>query len=173
MILSHRITGLFHEDDEESRHARRTCIIRRVARAFQGAQDFGLIVGSVLSAVLITYTVNLRETRYGYENATVVTDVACPISTFTINSTLQDSGFRVLPTKSADILVGVYAGACGAAFLLAALGLDRIKMLIYQLREQSSDREDNDEINENPTNSENRANFVDNIDVAKIDYNIT
>ncbi|XP_018570247.1 putative potassium channel regulatory protein unc-93 [Anoplophora glabripennis] len=181
MILSHRVTGLFHEEDEESRHARRTCIIRRVARAFQGAHDFGLIVGSVLSAILITYTINLRNVRYGYENATVVTDdcfsnssynlphcqnitqlvvisssnlydynsfledifdrtedgrlcgsQACPISTFSTNSSVQNGGFKVLPTKSADILAGVYAGACGAALLLAGLGLDRIKMLIYQ-----------------------------------------
>ncbi|KAJ8917338.1 hypothetical protein NQ315_002360 [Exocentrus adspersus] len=182
MVLSHRITGLFHEEEEEGRHARRTCIIRRVARAFQGAHDFGLIVGSVLSAILITYTVNLRNVKYGYENATIVTDdcygnstsgdrphchnltqlvviassnfydynsmldnifdrsedgrlcgsQACPISTFTVNSTFQDSGFQILPEKIADILAGVYAGACGAALLLAGLGLDQIKMVIYQ-----------------------------------------
>lgn len=35
MILTHRISGLFHEDDDDGRYARRTCIIRRVARAFQ------------------------------------------------------------------------------------------------------------------------------------------
>ncbi|KAJ8958538.1 hypothetical protein NQ318_002333, partial [Aromia moschata] len=181
MILSHRITGLFHEEDEEGRQARRTCIIRRVARAFQGAQDFGLILGSVLSAILITYTVNVRGARYGYDNATIVTDdcyynsshrpphcrnatqlvvisssnpydfnsflddifdstedgrlcgsQACPISALSANSSLHGAGFRVLPTTSADILTGVYAGACGAALLLAGLGLDRIKMLIYQ-----------------------------------------
>lgn len=40
MTLSHRITGLFHEEDEENRQARRTCVIRRVARAFQVSKVF-------------------------------------------------------------------------------------------------------------------------------------
>nr|XP_023014873.1 UNC93-like protein [Leptinotarsa decemlineata] len=74
MILSHRITGLFHEEEEEARQARRTCIVRRVARAFQSAHDFGMILGSVLSAILITYTVNLRSEIKAFDNATIVTD---------------------------------------------------------------------------------------------------
>lgn len=35
LILSQRITSLFHEEDEEGRLARRTVIVRRVARAFR------------------------------------------------------------------------------------------------------------------------------------------
>ncbi|XP_074029616.1 uncharacterized protein [Leptinotarsa decemlineata] len=183
MILSHRITGLFHEEEEEARQARRTCIVRRVARAFQSAHDFGLILGSVLSAILITYTVNLRSEIKAFDNATIVTDdcfwnstkplphchnttqfvyitstsdlqdynsylddifdrteegrlcgaQACPISgSQSVNLTLQSREFRILPQKTSDILVGIYAGACGAALVLATLGLDRIKMLVYQ-----------------------------------------
>ncbi|KAJ8985204.1 hypothetical protein NQ317_018233 [Molorchus minor] len=179
MILSHRITGLFHEDDEEGRQARMTCIIRRVARAFQGAQDFGLILGSVLSAILITYTVN------GYSNATIVMDDhpecseyilfqdcygnftssrphcrnptqmiristsnhydynailddifdstedgrlcgsnACPASTSSsVNSTLRDADFRVLPPQSADILVGSIRRRLRCRLALGGVGL--------------------------------------------------
>ncbi|XP_060533112.1 uncharacterized protein LOC132706057 [Cylas formicarius] len=192
MIISHRITGLFHEDDGDGRHARKTCAIRRVARAFQGAHDFGLIIGSILSALLITYTVNLEHPTYGseFENATVssvstrfvfsdtfktapfqdcvanrtcsnrtelalisttipydynsfLDDIfdrtedgrlcgaqACPVPSLS-NGTLE-SGFRVLPIKSADILAGVYSGMCGIALLLALFGMDSIRMLIYQ-----------------------------------------
>ncbi|KAL1488242.1 hypothetical protein ABEB36_015197 [Hypothenemus hampei] len=68
MILTHRIAGLFHEDDEDGRYARRTCVIRRVARAFQGANDFGLIIGSVASFVIVHFTVNLHQ---GFANVEI------------------------------------------------------------------------------------------------------
>lgn len=56
---------------------------------------------------------------------------ACP--TYSISSNISlEAGFRVLPTRSAELLIGVYAGACAAAGLLAALGLDKIRILIYQ-----------------------------------------
>lgn len=43
---------------------------------FQGAHDFGLIFGSILSAVVISYTVNLKTGGYVYDNTTIVTDVS-------------------------------------------------------------------------------------------------
>lgn len=58
LTISTKITYGFTEDDEDAKILRRTIVIRRVARAFQAAQDFGLIFGSVLSAILITYTLN-------------------------------------------------------------------------------------------------------------------
>lgn len=58
---------------------------------------------------------------------------ACPITVSFVNQTLGDNGFRILPLKTADILIGVYAGACGAALILGCLGLDKIKLLIYQV----------------------------------------
>ncbi|KAF7279476.1 hypothetical protein GWI33_007191 [Rhynchophorus ferrugineus] len=181
MILSHKITGLFHEEDEDMRFARRTCVIRRVARAFQGANDFGLILGSVLSFLIIHFTINLgfHVPAVESENGTVITNdclytgndstplclndtqqivvsssnpydynsflddifdrtedgrlcgaLACPI--FLLGNSSLESGFRVLPVKSAEILVGTYTGACVVAFLLAVFGLDKIKMLTYQ-----------------------------------------
>ncbi|CAH1118483.1 unnamed protein product [Phaedon cochleariae] len=181
MVLSHRMTGLFHEEEEEGRQARRTCIIRRVARAFQASHDFGLILGSILSAILISYSLRISVNERLFDNFTsIVTDdcpwnsssipahchnatqamyatsptsddyaslldslfdrteegrlcgaQACPVRLATPNSTLE-AGFRILSTGMADTLVGVYAGACGLALVLAALGLDRIKMLVYQ-----------------------------------------
>ncbi|CAG9767564.1 unnamed protein product [Ceutorhynchus assimilis] len=178
MILTHRIAGLFHEDDEDGRFARRTCVIRRIARAFQGAQDLGLILGSVLSFLVIHFTINIGnsnvvgvESENGtvsindclpnyssctnrtqivtvtaanpYDYGSFLDDIfdrtedgrlcgaqACPIFLLG-NSTLQ-SGFRVLPLDSSKILLAIYGGACGLAFLLAVLGLDNIKILTYQ-----------------------------------------
>ncbi|CAH1110235.1 unnamed protein product [Psylliodes chrysocephalus] len=179
LILSQRITSLFHEEDEEGRLARRTVIVRRVARAFRGSNDFGLIVGSVLSAMLITCTVNLKTNGQVMDNSTYVLNdcplnssyppthcqnttnfnpsslydysaflddifdksedgrlcgaQACPVSSSSTNSTLMtESGFRILPSKSADILIGVYGAMCGVALILSILGLDRIKMPVYQ-----------------------------------------
>lgn len=61
MTLSAKISYIFSEDDEDSKIMRRTCIIRRVARAFKAAHDFGFIFGSILSSLVITYTVNLNS----------------------------------------------------------------------------------------------------------------
>lgn len=58
---------------------------------------------------------------------------ACPIKVCSVNQTLEDTGFRILPLKTADYLIAVYFGACCAAFLLGCLGLDKIKLLIYQV----------------------------------------
>ncbi|XP_066255711.1 protein unc-93 homolog A [Euwallacea similis] len=179
MILTHRIAGLFHEDDEDGRYARRTCVIRRVARAFQGAHDVGLILGSVASFVIIHFTINMGSvlSDVQYQNATAssndcysnsttlicsnqtqpitisasspydynsfLDDIfdrtedgrlcgaqACPI--FLLGNSSLQSGFKVLPVESSKILIGVYGGACGLAFLLSALGLDSIRTLTYQ-----------------------------------------
>ncbi|KAJ3652148.1 hypothetical protein Zmor_018138 [Zophobas morio] len=74
MTLSAKISYMFSEDDDDSKAIRKTCIIRRLARAFKAAHDFGLIVGSVLSALLITYTVNISNQEYGdiFDNSTAV-----------------------------------------------------------------------------------------------------
>uniref|UniRef100_A0AAR5PGS8 UNC93-like protein n=1 Tax=Dendroctonus ponderosae TaxID=77166 RepID=A0AAR5PGS8_DENPD len=180
MILTHRIAGLFHEDGEDGRYSRRICIIRRIARAFQGAHDFGLILGSVCSFLVIHFTINIGRdaSTYEFDNATLVTNVsddctsnsvlrncsnqtypvtssspydyssflddifdrgedgrlcgaqACPI--FSLGNSSLHSGFKVLPIESSKILIGVYGGACGLAFLLASLGLDSIRTLTYQ-----------------------------------------
>ncbi|CAG9853593.1 unnamed protein product [Phyllotreta striolata] len=180
LVLSQRITALFHEDEEEGRLARRTVVIRRVARAFQGSYDFGLILGSILSAMLITYTVNLKtnggimsvdnstflfndclvnssyplthcQNASGpsvslYDYSAFLDDVfdrneegrlcgaqACPVAASSTNSTLvTESGFRILPKKAADILIGVYGAMCGVALVISLLGLDRIKTPVYQ-----------------------------------------
>lgn len=58
---------------------------------------------------------------------------ACPITVSSINQTLGDNGFHILPLRTAVFLIAVYAGACGAALLLGCLGLDKIKLLIFQV----------------------------------------
>ncbi|XP_072379083.1 uncharacterized protein [Diabrotica undecimpunctata] len=183
LSLSHKITGLFHEEDDEGRTARRTVVIRRVARAFQGSHDFGLIVGSVLSALIITCTVNLKNNIQNIKNVTdtsldstvcaenssyliphcqnntdfassnniydysaFLDDIfdttedgrlcgaqACPVSSSSINSSLiSESGFSILPRRTADVLVIVYGAMCGIALMLAVFSFQRTKMLAYQ-----------------------------------------
>lgn len=59
MTLSSKLSYIFSEDDEETKFLRRTCIVRRISRAFQAAHDVGFILGSILSAVVITYSFNI------------------------------------------------------------------------------------------------------------------
>lgn len=74
MTLSVKLGYMFSEEEEDAKTLRRTCIIRRLARAFQAAHDFGLIIGSILSALLITYTVSININKYedSYDNTTAV-----------------------------------------------------------------------------------------------------
>lgn len=58
---------------------------------------------------------------------------ACPITVSFVNQSMGDNGFRILPLQTANFLIAVYSGACGAALLLGCLGLDKIKLLIYQV----------------------------------------
>lgn len=94
MTLSVKISYMFSEEDDDSKALRRTCIIRRLARAFQAAHDFGLIVGSVLSALLVTYTLSINNQEYGdiYDNSTTgmlknQTDNSCSNLTLETNCT--------------------------------------------------------------------------------------
>ncbi|XP_044260166.1 UNC93-like protein [Tribolium madens] len=183
MTLSAKINYMFSEEDDDSKALRRTCIIRRLARAFQAAHDFGLIVGSVLSALLITYTVNINNQEYGdiFDNSTSVMDKnqteSCSNLTLEINCTRdknslsyniydynaflddifdtfegtrlcgaqacppnfllhfnmsEESYFHVLPKKSSTVLAVVYAGLCFVAAMASAVGLDRIRIYVYQ-----------------------------------------
>lgn len=61
MTLSSKLNAVLSEDDDDSKQIRKTCIVRRVARSFQAAQDVGLIIGSVLTALIITYTFDGKQ----------------------------------------------------------------------------------------------------------------
>ena len=72
MTLSKKLGYVFTEDDEDSKILRRACVVRRVSRAFRTAHDFGLILGSILSAFVISYTFSAGETRsVGFEGSSV------------------------------------------------------------------------------------------------------
>lgn len=199
MTISSKLSYVFAEEDEEARILRRTTAIRRVARAFQAAQDFGLIFGSILSAILITYTINMNtgyetygNVTFARENSSVsavnascanctncetanctncvetntgcngsaqnfqllnvydysafldeIFDVdefgdrlcgsqACP-STFALTfNASNENYFHVLPKTTATILTSVYLAISAIALLISALGLDRIRMYVYQ-----------------------------------------
>lgn len=74
MTISTKLSYVFSEEDEDTKYLRRTTVIRRVARTFQAAQDLGFIFGSILSAVLITYTINLNANLYfNNNNSTLLT----------------------------------------------------------------------------------------------------
>lgn len=59
------------EEEEEIKSARQGCLIRRAGRAFKAAHDFGLILGSMVSAFVISWTVN----REGWFDPTNKTDI--------------------------------------------------------------------------------------------------
>ncbi|XP_057664270.1 protein unc-93 homolog A [Diorhabda carinulata] len=180
LILSHKITGLFHEEDDDGRITRRTVIIRRTARAFQGSHDIGLMLGSLLSAMIISHTFRLNNTNvlvstnstvesnvctyntsyqlpycqnstdYSssnlYDSNSILDDIfdksedgrlcgaqACPVSSSSLNSSsIIESGFRILPEHTTNILVTVYGVMCGVAMVLAIFGLDTRRQVIYQ-----------------------------------------
>lgn len=53
--LSSKMSCAMSDYDDDLRLARRTVIIRRFARAIQASQDLGLIFGSLIVAILVTY----------------------------------------------------------------------------------------------------------------------
>lgn len=67
---------------------------------FQGSNDFGLIVGSVLSAMLITCTVNLKTNGQVMDNSTYVLNVSKERNFFNINILNR---CRLLQTRMNDI----------------------------------------------------------------------
>ncbi|XP_050308686.1 uncharacterized protein LOC126745047 [Anthonomus grandis grandis] len=186
IILTQKITALFHEEDEDCIYSRRTCIIRRAARGFQGAHDLGIMLGSVLSFLVIHLTFNpgsgfsakemenasITIQEYSsitslncYMNNTILVTLstseqyeysqfldelfdqteegrlcgsqACPVFSTSANLSFK-AGFRVLPDQSSKILIGIYSGACGLAFLIAMLGMDNIAAFLYPI---SSERD--------------------------------
>ncbi|ERL90964.1 hypothetical protein D910_08306 [Dendroctonus ponderosae] len=136
MILTHRIAGLFHEDGEDGRYSRRICIIRRIARAFQDCTSNSVLRNCsnqtypVTSSSPYDYSSFLDDIFDRGEDGRLCGAQACPI--FSLGNSSLHSGFKVLPIESSKILIGVYGGACGLAFLLASLGLDSIRTLTYQ-----------------------------------------
>lgn len=83
MTLSAKLTS---EDDEP---LRRTCVVRRVARAFKAAHDFGLILGSVLTSLLVTYTVNMNATALQVDCANCSAARYCSNATSNCTGTLS------------------------------------------------------------------------------------
>lgn len=61
MTLSSKLSYTAADEDEDNKYLRKTCVIRRVARSFQAAQDFGLILGSIFAAVIISLNFNTQQ----------------------------------------------------------------------------------------------------------------
>lgn len=119
MTLSAKLSYVFSEEDEEAKNLRRTCIIRRVARAFKAAHDLGFIIGSIFTSILTTYTVNLDGNT---TNTTASTNVSTTyyknwssMSASYDYSAFLDDIFDV--DESGDRLCG--SQACPTSFVLA------------------------------------------------------
>lgn len=174
MTLSTKLSYVFTEEDEDSKNLRRICIIRRVARAFKAAHDFGFILGSILTTLLITYTVNLNINTRNTNTTDVITNCtavssscnnvsavnlsnddysaflddifdvdesgdrlcgsqACPTRfVLAFNGSQDESYYRVLPKTSTTLLAGIYVSCCALGFAIAATGLNKIRMFVYQ-----------------------------------------
>lgn len=58
---------------------------------------------------------------------------ACPTSfVFTINGTQDENYYRILPKTTTTLLAGIYVGCCVLGFGVAAVGLNKIRMFVYQ-----------------------------------------
>lgn len=180
MTLSTKLSYALGEEDEDSKNLRRTCIIRRAARAFKAAHDLGFILGSIITSLLVAYAVGssgwgeasntksaLSCTNFttasscanisdpfknwsgnsAYDYSAFLDDIfdvddagerlcgsqACP-TTFVLsfNASEDEKYYRVLPKATTAVLAGVYASACAVALAMAAAGLDRMRMFVYQ-----------------------------------------
>lgn len=159
MTLSTKLNYVVNEDDEDVKNLRRTCLIRRVARAFKVAHDFGFILGSILTSILIAYTINFESSNRFTMNAnttvnsTAKTDYsvflddifdidesgdrlcgsqACPTSFILSFNTTEEASYRVLPRTTTITLAGIYASIASLALIICTVGLNRIRMFVYQ-----------------------------------------
>lgn len=164
MTLSAKLSYVFSEEDEDAKNLRRTCIIRRVARAFKAAYDFGFILGSIFTSILVAYTIALdgKSTNTtvalttnttavsnwsSYDYSAFLDDIfdvdesgdrlcgsqACPTSfVLQFNSTEEERYYRVLPRTTITTLAGVYATICLLGLAIVMVGLNKIRMFVYQ-----------------------------------------
>lgn len=162
MTLSTKLSYAFTEEDEEAKNLRRTCIIRRVARAFKASHDFGFILGSIVTSLLTTYTISLERaaattasnstyknlsSSAGYDYSAFLDDIfdvdesgdrlcgsqACPTSfVLAFNTSEEASYYRVLPQTTTAVLAGAYVSVCGLGLAFVGVWLDKIRMFVYQ-----------------------------------------
>lgn len=115
--------------DEENR---KMCLIRRLARGLQGAQDFGLILGSLITGILIRYY-HLEEYdddvfEFDDSGSRICGSLSCPITNLS-NNTEETS---IIPKRTSDLLVAVYVGFAITALIIVCIGLDRIQLFVHQ-----------------------------------------
>lgn len=173
MVISSKLSYVLSDEDQDAKFLRRTCVVRRVARAFKAAHDIGLILGSLFSALLITYTISLDNLTHGsFLNSSTSVLANCTATTLTPASTetetedyssfldeifdkdesnerlcgfqacpshyllpanaTEEEYFHILPNLTTKMLAGAYSCTAALALLVAALGFNRIRMLVYQ-----------------------------------------
>ncbi|KAK9886528.1 hypothetical protein WA026_016804 [Henosepilachna vigintioctopunctata] len=137
----------FLDEDDDVKNIRYTCLIRRIARAFKGAHDFGLIIGSVISALIIFWTIGNSNTDKLNGN---ITSSLCPNNLTSTNCSTSESEdmslyeyssflndifesvegqfFSVLPITTAQSLNGFFVFLSGAATILIVIGMDTLNL---------------------------------------------
>ncbi|XP_056633728.1 uncharacterized protein LOC130443222 isoform X2 [Diorhabda sublineata] len=137
LILSHKITGLFHEEDDDGRITRRTVIIRRTARAFQGSHDIGLMLGSLLSAMIISHTFRLNNTNVlVYTNSTVESNNSMDKGSILVALRAVKESFRDIRLQMAAplaVFIGIEQAFMYASFsksyVVCTLGINRLNFV--------------------------------------------
>ncbi|XP_044764040.1 UNC93-like protein [Coccinella septempunctata] len=86
MTIAIKLSNVYRmvDEDEEMKNIRYTCLIRRTARAFRGAHDFGLIFGSIASTLIISWTIG--NTNLSTDVLTNTTELICLQTSF-VNTT--------------------------------------------------------------------------------------
>lgn len=115
--------------DEENR---KMCLIRRLARGLQGAQDFGLILGSLITGILIR-CYHLEEYdddvfEFDDSGSRICGSLSCPIKNL-VNNTEEA---LIIPERTSDLLIVVYVGFAITALIIVCIGLDRIQLFVQQ-----------------------------------------
>nr|CAD7201998.1 unnamed protein product [Timema douglasi] len=153
MTLASKLSFVATEEEEmEDNGGRWETTVQRLARGLQAAQDFGLVFGNVVSALLLVYTLppsNGAEDSYSTSllSSMFIHDVhgericgstSCPQSQSLIaipspsNLSSDTDGFFILPCKTSAVLASVFLGCSVMGVALTAAFLDRIRLLVYQ-----------------------------------------
>ncbi|KAL3270816.1 hypothetical protein HHI36_021337 [Cryptolaemus montrouzieri] len=103
MIIAIKLTNIYrvNDEDDDVRNIRYTCLIRRTARAFKGAQDFGLIIGSLISAIIIFWTIGNSNIENMQSVNTTTTELIC-LKNSSMSSKVNCSASMIEETTNED-----------------------------------------------------------------------
>lgn len=156
MTLASKLTHVLSQEEEEEVEdaeglGRREVMVQRLSRGLQVAQDFGLIVGNFVAALLLWYTPDnaqeIKDSRLAIESMYIIEEgervcgsSICPLSGYvdytaysvTTTNTSSTTIPLVLSCKTSTMLASVFLGCCVMSLGLTLAFMDQIRMFAYQ-----------------------------------------